>query len=74
MASEYGLLVVHIPTGQIVVPVMAPGRSPGELDLVERIVARAQAKGVGLLRSESHALDAMRTAMLDEFQAVKDRV
>lgn len=75
MASRFRLQIVDADTGQIVVGNLMPGRGrDDERELVGRVLARVQAAGVGVLRSEARVLEAVRTAMIRVFQDEKDRV
>ena len=63
-SSDYELQVVRRGNKQVVAR-WPPGLAD-ERDLVEAIVERARAKGVGLLKTEAHTLAAFR----DAFQTV----
>lgn len=73
MTDRFGLQIVNLRTGEIVVGPIRPGREE-EHDLIDRVVGRAQTKGVGALRTEAHVLSAFRQAMTDTFMEAKRRV
>lgn len=74
MTDRFGLQIVNLRTGEVVVGPIRPGQTRGrteERDLIDRVLARAQAKGVGALRTEAHTLAAFRQAMTETFMEAK---
>jgi len=72
VVSDYRLQVVQASTGKVV-----KGWQPGdkvETDLVDELVDRAKAKGVGLFRSEARVLGGVREAFGEMLLDLKGRV
>ena len=61
--SDYRMQVVHSRDGRVAV--WRPGREI-EVDLIEELCKRLQARGVGIFRSEASVLDSVR----EEFAAL----
>jgi hypothetical protein len=52
---------------------LVPG-AQGERDLIEDVLTRAQAKGVGVFRTEAHVLADVRAALAEALHALKAEV
>ena len=71
MVSEFKIQVVHVTSGKVVS--WAPGlevEKQFETELLERV----KAKGVGVLRTEAHVLEDVRTALKELLFELKSRV
>lgn len=73
MARRFGLQIVDLDTGDVVVGKILPVMHEKH-DFVDRIVKRVEAKGIGLGRTKAHGLEAVRAALVDEFMAAQRQV
>ena len=69
--SDYRLQIIHINTGRVVS--WAPGRL-AETDVIEDLLARVKAKGVGLGRSEASVIGRIREAFGEMLYELKSKV
>lgn len=71
MASQFAMRIVHLPSGEYVE--WAPGQVQEAL-IVEELVDRVKAKGVGLFRTEAHVLVDVEAAMTELIFDLKSKV
>lgn len=68
MPSDYSLQIVHRASGKVVS--WAPGMQ-AEVELIENLCQRVQAKGVGVGKTEAHVLDDIRAAFRELLHELK---
>lgn len=73
MSSLYLIRVVERDSGETVVSSWTPG-SVVEKDLIEELVQRVRDKGVGVLRTEAHVIEDVRSALRELLLDLKKRV
>lgn len=73
MASDYLLQIIHKHDGMVVGCAWEPGLAV-EVALIDDLVARVEAKGVGVGRTEAHVLADVRAAMTELLVALKTKV
>lgn len=71
MASAFLLQIIHEATGEIVAE-WAPRENAPEL--LDDLLARVEAKGVGLFRTTEHVKQDIAAAWRETLQTLKDRV
>lgn len=71
MPSAYRLQIVHAEDGRVVE--WAPGLS-AEIELIDNLCARVQAKGVGVGKTEAHVLADVRAAFHDLLRDLKSQI